>query len=129
MNRLWETQERLRIYIGESARIEGQPAYEYIVKAAHERGLAGANVVRGVMGYSGLSEIHTSKILRMSEDLPIMVEIIDCRDRIERFSQDILVKLKQAFLVKDSVETVTIRPEGSSEGNVGPAGRCGSEVS
>lgn len=106
----WVTMERLRIYIGEYERIEGRPAYEYIVKAAHDAGLAGANVLRGMMGYSGHSEIFTAKILRLSENLPVLVEIIDCRGNIDRFCKDTLTKLHQAFLIRDTVETVTMRP-------------------
>ncbi len=75
----------LRIFIGESDRHEGQPLYEWLVRQARERGLAGATVVRGIEGFGAHSRMHTAKILRLSEDLPIVVEIVDTRDKIDAF--------------------------------------------
>jgi uncharacterized protein len=73
----------LRIFIGESDRHHGDPLYEAIVKQARKLGLAGATVCRGIMGYGAASRIHTSKILRLSEDLPIIVELVDAQERID----------------------------------------------
>jgi PII-like signaling protein len=75
----------LRIFIGESDKHEGKPLYEWIVIKAKEHGLAGATVLRGLMGFGANSRIHTSKILRLSLDLPIVVEIVDTPERIEEF--------------------------------------------
>ncbi|KPJ78579.1 MAG: hypothetical protein AMJ54_02880 [Deltaproteobacteria bacterium SG8_13] len=75
----------LRIMIGESDRREGRPLYEWIVLKAKTEGLAGATVFRGMMGFGASSRIHTSKILRLSEDLPILVEIVDVREKLETF--------------------------------------------
>lgn len=75
----------LRIFIGESDRHEGQPLYEWIVRQARREGLAGATVLRGIEGYGAHSRLHTAKILRLSADLPIVVEIVDTADKIERF--------------------------------------------
>lgn len=75
----------LRIFIGESDRRDGHPLYEWIVLKARERGLAGATVVRGVMGFGAHSRIHTFKIERLSEDLPVIVELVDVRDKLESF--------------------------------------------
>jgi hypothetical protein len=75
----------LRIFIGEDHRFEGQPLYEAIVLAARKHGLAGATVLRGPMGYGHSSRLHTSKILRLSEDLPLIVEIVDTQAQIESF--------------------------------------------
>jgi PII-like signaling protein len=75
----------LRIMIGESDRREGKPLYEWIVLKAKAEGLAGATVFRGMMGYGASSRIHTSKILRLSEDLPILIEIVDVREKLESF--------------------------------------------
>jgi len=72
----------LRIFIGESDRCEGRPLYEAIVHKARELGLAGATVWRGIEGYGARSRIHTAKILRLSEDLPIIVEIVDGEEKI-----------------------------------------------
>ena len=67
----------LRIFIGESDRHDGKPLFEAIVHRARERGMAGATVLRGLIGFGAHSRMHTAKILRLSEDLPIVVEIVD----------------------------------------------------
>ena len=73
----------LRIFIGESDRHEGKPLYEWIVLEARRLGLAGATVLRGLEGYGAHSRLHTAKVLRLSSDLPIVVEIVDTREKIE----------------------------------------------
>ena len=75
----------LRIFIGESDRHGQHPLYEAIVLKARETGLAGATVVRGVMGFGKNSVIHTAKILRLSEDLPMIIEIVDSPEKVEAF--------------------------------------------
>jgi uncharacterized protein len=75
----------LRIFVGESDRHEGRPLYEWLVLKAREQGLAGATVLRGIEGFGAHSRLHTAKILRLSEDLPIVVEIVDTREKIEAF--------------------------------------------
>jgi PII-like signaling protein len=75
----------LRIFIGESDRHGHHPLYEAIVLKARAAGLAGATVTRGVMGFGKHSTLHTAKILRLSEDLPMVIEIADGLDRIEEF--------------------------------------------
>lgn len=77
--------ELLRVFIGESDRHEGRPLYEAIVLAARKRGMAGATVLRGLMGFGAHSRMHTTKILRLSEDLPLIIEIVDKPERIEAF--------------------------------------------
>jgi uncharacterized protein len=76
---------RLRIYLGEQDRHEHQPLYEAIVLKAREAGLAGATVLHGVMGFGHDSVLHTAKILRLSMDLPILVELVDADEKIEAF--------------------------------------------
>ena len=73
----------LRIFIGEDDRAHGQPLYEAIVMKAREMHLAGATVLRGPMGFGRSSRLHTAKILRLSEDLPVVVEIVDAEERIK----------------------------------------------
>jgi PII-like signaling protein len=73
----------LRIFIGEDDRTHGRPLYEAIVMAAREMHIAGATVLRGPMGFGRSSRLHTAKILRLSEDLPVVVEIVDAEDRIQ----------------------------------------------
>lgn len=75
----------LRIFIGESDRHEGLPLYEWIVRRAREQGLAGATVLRGLEGFGAHSRLHTAKVLRLSSDLPIVVEIVDTIAKIEAF--------------------------------------------
>jgi PII-like signaling protein len=75
----------LRIFIGERNKYDGRPLYEWIVLQAKQMGLAGATVLRGMMGYGANSRIHTSKILRLSEDLPIIIEIVDTQEKLTRF--------------------------------------------
>lgn len=75
----------LRIFIGESDRWHGQPLYEAIVLKAREMHLAGATVLRGPMGFGKASRLHTSKILRLSMDLPMVIEIVDSEEKIQAF--------------------------------------------
>ena len=75
----------LRVIVGESDRSGHHPLYESIVLKAREQGLAGATVTRGVMGFGKNSVLHTAKILRLSEDLPMVVEIVDTQEKIEKF--------------------------------------------
>ena len=84
----------LRIFIGESDKREGLPLYEWIVRKAREQGLAGATVLRGLEGFGARSRLHTAKLLRLSSDLPIIVEIVDTANKIESF----------LLLVDDAVE-------------------------
>ena len=75
----------LRIFIGEDDKCQRRPLYEAIVLKAREMKLAGATVLRGPMGFGHSSRLHTSKILRLSEDLPVVVEIVDSQERIDGF--------------------------------------------
>ena len=75
----------LRIFVGESDRHGHHPLYEAIVLKAREQGMAGATVLRGVMGFGKHSVLHTAKILRLSEDLPMLIEIVDSREKVEGF--------------------------------------------
>ena len=77
--------ELARIFIGESDEHEGAPLFEWILRKAKEEGLAGATVIRGLEGFGTHNEIHTAKLLRLSSDLPIIIEIVDTNDKIERF--------------------------------------------
>jgi uncharacterized protein len=79
----------LRIFIGENDRIDGQPLYEAIVYAAKKQGLAGATVLRGIMGFGANSRVHTTKLLEISNDLPLIVEIIDTEEKIQSFTAEV----------------------------------------
>jgi PII-like signaling protein len=75
----------LRIFIGEDDKFKGSPLYEAIVTKAREMHLAGATVLRGPLGFGASSRLHTTKILRLSEDLPLVIEIVDSEDKIDGF--------------------------------------------
>ena len=93
-----ENGKLLRIFIGESDRWQHQPLYEAIVLKARELGLAGATVLRGPMGFGASSRLHTAKILRLSEDLPIVVELVDTEEQINLLLP-VLDELMQGGLV------------------------------
>ncbi len=76
---------QLRIFIGESDKHEGKPLHEWIVLKAREHGLAGATVLRGMMGFGAHSRLHTVKVERLSLDLPIVIEMVDAREKLEAF--------------------------------------------
>jgi len=75
----------LVIFIGDSDRWKHKPLHEAIVESAHAHGMAGATVTRGIMGFGANSRVHTASILRLSEDLPVRIEIIDTAERIDSF--------------------------------------------
>lgn len=79
----------LRIFIGENDRFEKTPLYEWIVRKARQHDMAGATVLRGIEGFGACSRLHTAKILRLSMDLPIVIEIIDTPEKIEEFLPEI----------------------------------------
>ena len=86
----------LRIFVGESDLIHHVPVYEKIVTEARKAGLAGATVIKGIMGFGGSSRIHTTKLLRLSEDLPIIIEIVDEEKKIENFIPELNNIFKEA---------------------------------
>lgn len=94
----------LRIFIGESDKYEGKPLFEWIVEQARANGLAGATVLRGLEGFGAHSRIHTAKILRLSEDLPIVVEIVDTSDKIEAFLPLIDGAIKEGLATLEKVQ-------------------------
>jgi len=100
----------LRIFIGEGNRWHGKPLYEAIVQRAREAGLAGATVLRGLMGYGAKSRIHTAKVLRLSEDLPIVVEIVDRSDRIQAFLPLLDEMVEDGMVTLEKVQVITYRP-------------------
>jgi uncharacterized protein len=102
----------LRIYIGELDKWHHQPLYEAIVVKAREMGLAGATVLRGPMGFGAHSRLHTAKILRLSEDLPIIIEIVDKEEKIngflpemDRMVHDGLITLEKVRVIKYSADS------------------------
>ncbi len=104
-----EEAELLRVFIGDGDRHQGRPLYEAIVEAARERHLAGATVLRGYLGYGAHSRIHTAKILRLSEDLPIVVEIVDEPSKIEGFLPILDDMMAEGMVTVEPVRVITYR--------------------
>jgi PII-like signaling protein len=101
----------LRVFIGEADRHEGLPLYEWLVRRAREKGLAGATVLRGLQGYGAHSRLHTAKILRLSSDLPIVVEIVDTADKIEAFLPEIDAAVAEGMATVEKVDVRFYRGE------------------
>ena len=99
----------LRIFIGESDRHGHRPLYESIVLQAREAGLAGATVLRGVMGFGKHSILHTAKILRLSEDMPMIIEIVDSLERIEKFLPVLDELIKDGLVTIEKVRVIHYR--------------------
>jgi PII-like signaling protein len=96
----------LRIFVGETDKHEGLPLFEWIVRKAREQGLAGATVLRGLEGFGAHSRIHTAKVLRLSADLPIVIEIVDTIEKIDAFLPVIDEAITEGLA---TVEAVDIR--------------------
>jgi len=101
--------ELLRIYIGESQRFGRKPLYEAIVNEAHDRGLGGATVMRGIMGFGKNSEIHTTKILRLSDDLPLVIEIVDEPCRLAQFVPVLNHMVKKGLVISEKINVLINR--------------------
>jgi len=104
----------LRVFIGENDRHAGMPLYEWIVRTARENGLAGATVLRGLEGFGAASRLHTAKILRLSSDLPIVVEIVDTEEMIEKFLPIIDAAVTEGLATIEKVEVHFYRSGKSS---------------
>lgn len=102
----WTSLVRLRVYLGELDAFQGESAALALVKAARVKHLRGATVIRGVMGYGKHSLIHTSKILRLSDDLPLIVEVLDEAEAVEAFLDDILLIAPTCLVTRDPVEAL-----------------------
>ena len=107
VNKLVGEQKLVRIFVGESDRYEGEPLYKYIVKVARSLGVAGATVFRGIYGYGASSVIHSASVLTLSEDLPIVIEIVDSDEKIDNLLSKIdgimehcLITIEKATVIK-----------------------------
>ncbi|MEX0755372.1 MAG: DUF190 domain-containing protein [Actinomycetota bacterium] len=101
--------ERLRIYIGESDTWHGKPLFQAIVQRAREEGLAGATVVRGIEGFGASSRLHTARILRMSSDLPIVIELVDQKASIDRFVPILDDMVGEGLVTRDEIQVLHYR--------------------
>ncbi len=99
----------LRVFLGESDRWHGQPLYEAIVMKARELHLAGATVLRGPMGFGAKSRLHTAKILRLSEDLPMVIEIVDSKEKIDELLPHIDEMVQEGLVTLERVQVIKYR--------------------
>lgn len=104
--------ELLRVFIGESDKFHGRPLYEVIVQRARELGMAGATVLRGTLGFGAHSRIHTAKILRLSEDLPMVIEIVDKPERIAQFLPELDGMIDEGLITLERVRVIAYRHGG-----------------
>ena len=105
----------LRIFIGENDHWHGRPLYEAITLKAREMGLAGATVFRGMMGFGADSRMHTSKILRLSEDLPVVIEIVDKPERIQAILPELDQMVTEGMITVEPVHILAYRHNGSQK--------------
>ena len=99
----------LRVFLGGSGRPEGGPLYEAIVLEARRRGLSGATVLKGFMGFGAHSRIHTAKILQLSEDLPVVVEIVDTEEKIQAFLPVLDGMVREGLVTLEKVRVLLYR--------------------
>ncbi|HJP89232.1 MAG TPA: DUF190 domain-containing protein [Candidatus Limnocylindrales bacterium] len=103
----------VRIYLGESDQWHGRPLYQAIVEKARERGLAGATVLRGIEGFGAKAHLHTSRILRLSEDLPVLIEIVDAEDRLREALPELDAMVGDGLITVEKVEVYAHRSTNS----------------
>ena len=99
----------LRIFIGEQDKWQSQPLYEAIVHLAKKEGMAGATAIKGFMGFGRKSHMHTAKLLRLSEDLPIVIEIVDSEEKINKFVPQLDTMVKEGLITLEKVNVVMYR--------------------
>ena len=108
----------VRIYIGEADRWHGRPLYQAIVEVLRERGMAGATVLRGIEGFGAKAHLHTARILRLSEDLPILIEAVDREDRIRAILPELDAMVADGLITLERIEVVAYR--GTAPGAAAP---------
>lgn len=106
----------LRIFVGEDARFEHRPLFEAIVTKAREMHLAGATVLRSPMGYGHSSRLHTTKILNLSEDLPIVIELVDTQDKIDAFLPVLDTMMTSGLVTQEKVQVLQYGKPGAASG-------------
>ena len=99
----------LRIFIGESDKIKGKPLYEQIVKEARRLDMAGATVLRGIMGFGADSRMHSTKLLTISEDLPVVIELVDRKEKIDKLMPFIDAHINEGLVTRETVHVIKYR--------------------
>jgi uncharacterized protein len=105
----------LRIYIGEADHEGGKPLFQVIVERLRERGIAGATVLRGIEGYGATSHLHTTRILRLSEDLPLVIEVVDAEARLRAILPELDALVGDGLITVQPVEVIAYRGTGPSQ--------------
>lgn len=101
----------LRIFIGEADKWQGEPLYQAIVHLAKKEGMAGATALKGFMGFGCKSHLHTAKLLRLSEDLPIVIEIVDSEEKINRFLPHLDDMVKEGLITLERANVILYRAD------------------
>jgi PII-like signaling protein len=99
----------VRIYIGESDRWNGRPLYQQIVELLRKRGIAGATVLRGIEGFGAKAHLHTTRILRLSEDLPVLIEVVDQEERLRAILPELDAMVADGLITLERVEVIAYR--------------------
>ncbi len=99
----------LRIFIGEQDKWQGKPLYEAVVQLARQEGLAGATCLKGFLGYGAKSHLHTAKLLRLSEDLPIVIEIVDSEEKIQALLPKLDPMIGDGLITLEKAEVLVYR--------------------
>ena len=102
----------VRIYVGESDHRHGKPLYQAVVELLRERGLAGATVLRGIEGFGAHAHLHTTRLLRLSEDLPVLIECVDQEDRIRAILPELDAMVGDGLITLEKVEVIAYRANG-----------------
>jgi PII-like signaling protein len=102
----------VRIYVGEADHHDGKPLYQAIVAFLRERGMAGATVLRGIEGFGANAHLHTTRLLRLSEDLPVVIEVVDEEERIRAILPELDVMVGDGLITLEKVEVIAYRATG-----------------
>ena len=103
----------LRIFIGDSDRHEGQPLHKVLVRRAHDMGLAGATVLHGPRGFGRHSRMHTARLAELSSDLPVVIELVDADEAIQRFMHEVDALVQEGLVTLEAVKIVRYGPRAS----------------
>jgi PII-like signaling protein len=106
----------VRIYIGEADHHDGKPLYQAVVAFLRQRGIAGATVFRGIEGFGANARLHTSRLLRLSEDLPILIEVVDAEERIRAVLPDLDEMVGDGLITLEKIEVIAYRGTGPTSG-------------
>jgi PII-like signaling protein len=105
-----------RIYIGESDNWHGRPLYDAIVQLLRERGMAGATVLRGIEGFGAKQHLHTTRILSLSQDLPVLIEVVDQEERLRAVLPELDAMVGDGLITVERVEVIAYRANGADKG-------------